>query len=62
MKGYVFVSPAGLRSEKALKKWIDRALAFVSALPDGKKDKRKQSNTHHPQKPAQRGRRPAGKA
>ncbi len=32
MKGYVFVAPAGTRTEKALARWLDRALAFVATV------------------------------
>jgi len=33
MEGYVFVDPAGTASEKDLKAWLKRALAFVGTLP-----------------------------
>lgn len=33
MKGYVYVEPAGYRSEKDLKKWIERGVRFVKTLP-----------------------------
>jgi TfoX/Sxy family transcriptional regulator of competence genes len=32
MNGYVFVGPGGSRTEKAIKKWVDRATAFVATL------------------------------
>jgi hypothetical protein len=32
MKGYVFVEPAGCRTEKAVKTWVDLAAAFVATL------------------------------
>ncbi len=32
MKGYVFVAPAGFDSERDLRAWVDRALAFVATL------------------------------
>lgn len=34
MKGYVFVAPAGFDSERDLRAWVDRALAFVATLQD----------------------------
>ena len=33
MKGYVFITPAGVRNESALRRWIRSALAFVDTLP-----------------------------
>ena len=33
MKGYVYVAPAGLRTEANLRRWLDRARAFVRTLP-----------------------------
>ena len=33
MNGYVFVGPAGTRTEKAIKKWVDQGTAFVGT-PD----------------------------
>ncbi len=32
-KGYVYVSPGGCRSEKALNTWIERGADFVSSMP-----------------------------
>ena len=32
MKGYVFVAPGGLKTDKRLGKWIDEGGEFVSAL------------------------------
>lgn len=40
MQGYVFVEPAGVAAEAALRKWLDVALAFVSTLPPKAKDGR----------------------
>ncbi len=34
MKGYVYVAPAGLESDKALRSWVDLAAAHVATLPD----------------------------
>ena len=32
MKGYVYVAPAGVPSDRALQQWLERAIAFTSAL------------------------------
>ncbi len=32
-KGMVYVAPAGLRTERALRHWVDRARQFVETLP-----------------------------
>ncbi len=32
MNGYVFVGPAGSRTEKAVRKWVDWSTAFVAGL------------------------------
>ena len=39
MKGYVYVEPAGFKTEKNLKKWVDKGILFVKTLPP-KKPKR----------------------
>ena len=33
MKGWVMVTPAGMKSETAFKKWVTQAMDFVSQLP-----------------------------
>jgi TfoX/Sxy family transcriptional regulator of competence genes len=33
MKGWAMVEPAGMKSEPALKKWVQKAIDFVSTLP-----------------------------
>jgi TfoX/Sxy family transcriptional regulator of competence genes len=33
MKGWVLVSSAGLKSDKALKAWIEKGIAFAQSLP-----------------------------
>jgi len=33
MKGFVFVEPAGLKSDTDLKDWVDQGIKFVSTLP-----------------------------
>ena len=39
MKGFVFVDAEGLKTERTLKSWVDRGVAFASSLPP-KKPKR----------------------
>jgi TfoX/Sxy family transcriptional regulator of competence genes len=39
MKGFVFVGADGLKTERMLKSWVDRGVAFASSLPP-KKPKR----------------------
>ena len=39
MKGYVYVSPEGLRTAAALGKWVDLALAFVTTVVAASKKK-----------------------
>jgi TfoX/Sxy family transcriptional regulator of competence genes len=33
MKGWLLVAPEGVADDAALRRWIDRALAFVAAMP-----------------------------
>jgi hypothetical protein len=33
MKSMVYVEPAGLASEEALRKWVGRAVAYAASLP-----------------------------
>jgi TfoX/Sxy family transcriptional regulator of competence genes len=33
MKGYVYVEPVGFKTDKSLKKWVDKGVAFVKTLP-----------------------------
>jgi TfoX/Sxy family transcriptional regulator of competence genes len=33
MKGYVYVAPEGLASERDLKAWVEKAVRFVRTLP-----------------------------
>ncbi|MCC6738015.1 MAG: TfoX/Sxy family protein [Planctomycetia bacterium] len=37
MKGYLFVEPGGVKSEKDLGRWLQRATEFVATLPAKKK-------------------------
>ena len=41
MNGYVFVGPAGSRTEKAIKKWVVEGAAFVGTLDGDAAKKRK---------------------
>ena len=45
MNGYIFVSPGGSRTEKAIKKWVDQAAAFVATLNGGVAKKRRKPRT-----------------
>ena len=40
MKGYIYVEPAGFKTEKNLIKWVDKGISFVETLPP-KKPKKK---------------------
>jgi TfoX/Sxy family transcriptional regulator of competence genes len=44
LTGFVYVSPDGLRSKRAIARWIDRALAYGRRLP-AKKTKKTKSST-----------------
>jgi TfoX/Sxy family transcriptional regulator of competence genes len=33
MKGWIMVKPAGVKSDKDLKKWVERSMEFASSLP-----------------------------
>ena len=33
LRGFVYVAPAGYQSDKALMRWVQRAIAFVTTLP-----------------------------
>ncbi|HEX2239884.1 MAG TPA: TfoX/Sxy family protein [Actinomycetota bacterium] len=33
MKGFLYIAPAGLRTEKQLRRWVDEGLSFVATLP-----------------------------
>lgn len=32
LQGYVYISPAGLKTEKALRRWVEQALTFVGTV------------------------------
>lgn len=33
LKGFIFVMPAGLRGQKALKTWVERGMRYAGSLP-----------------------------
>jgi len=39
MKGYVYVEPTGFKTEKSLKKWVEKGVTFVKTLPPKKPKK-----------------------
>lgn len=39
LKGYVYVEPLGFKTEKSIKKWIERGIEFVKTLPPKTKNK-----------------------
>jgi TfoX/Sxy family transcriptional regulator of competence genes len=41
MKGYVFVAPAGRRTDAALRAWVNLSASFVGTLPPGRARKRR---------------------
>ncbi len=53
MVGYVFVSPEGIATARALRKWLDRALAFVATV------EKKQPRRKRPPRFPRAGARPA---
>jgi len=36
MKGYVYVEPEGFKTDKSLRKWVDKGIQFVKTLPPKK--------------------------
>lgn len=41
MKGYVYVAPAGRRTDPSLRAWVTLASRFVAALPAAKSNRRR---------------------
>ena len=41
LKGFIFIRPHGIRTNKELKGWIDLGLAFTSSLPAKNKSSKK---------------------
>lgn len=50
LKGMIYVAPAGLRTEKALAKWVARGVSFVAALPPAKPRKGTRKPSAKPRK------------
>jgi TfoX/Sxy family transcriptional regulator of competence genes len=48
MRGYIFVGPGGTRTEKAIKKWIEQATAFVATLDVTAKKRKKRKKPANP--------------
>jgi len=34
MKGYVYVEPGGIESDRELREWVGRCVGFVRTLPE----------------------------
>jgi TfoX/Sxy family transcriptional regulator of competence genes len=41
MKGYVYVDPAGTKTDKMVARWVERGLKFVATVEKGKKARKK---------------------
>ena len=41
MKGFLFVGPAGMRTERSLERWVQRGVAYATSLPPKKPKPRK---------------------
>ena len=44
MRGFLFVGPAGLKTDSSLQRWVDRGVAYASTLPPKKPKKSKMPN------------------
>jgi TfoX/Sxy family transcriptional regulator of competence genes len=44
LSGYVYVAPAGYKSERSLSKWVDWGATFVASLPPKKRGAQKKSS------------------
>ena len=51
LAGFICVDPPGFRTERALVKWIRRALTFVATIPRARSARRRPTRTRRP-KPA----------
>jgi len=45
MRGFLYVSPSGYKTDRELSKWVERSIDFVSSLPEKKKLQR-QTRSH----------------
>jgi len=41
MKGYVYVEPAGFKTDRSLQKWVQKGVEFVETLPPKENKKSK---------------------
>jgi hypothetical protein len=48
MNSYIFVEPAGCRTEKEIKAWVERGAEFVATLESGRRTMRKKSRARVP--------------
>lgn len=42
LRGFIYVSPGGYRTDRMLRQWLDRAAEFASSLPKRTKKSKKQ--------------------
>lgn len=54
LAGMVYVDRPGYRTERALARWIDRGLAFVSAAPEARRQPRRKNRRAHATRPRSR--------
>ena len=50
MKGFIFVSESGYKTDKGLSKWLDLGLNFTATLPPKKSKKKKARTTDNRRK------------
>jgi hypothetical protein len=43
MRGFVFVGPEGFGTDRSMKEWVDRGVAFASSLPPKRPKSKKRS-------------------
>ena len=44
MRGFLYVTPEGVRTRRALKDWVDRGVCFASSLPPKKPEQKKRTH------------------
>jgi len=44
MRGFLFVGPEGMRTDPSLRSWVDRGVAFASALPPKRPKSKKRAS------------------
>ena len=47
LRGMIYVDAPGIETEQALRRWLERAVSFVSAQPDGTRASRRQPRQTH---------------